>query len=133
VRVDIQCDQSFQIEFLFLQSILVRILVELESDKLNDQFLRSKNDSANEQGEQDIGDSRQVVSADLGSTLVSTNDQWLECDPGRKHPYNQFAVPTEVPDYIFVFLGRWYDGTDCVAPKVREDHEYCGGCPESAP
>jgi hypothetical protein len=133
VRIDVKRDQSFQVEFLFLQSILVRILVELESDKLNDQFLRCEDNCTDEQGEQDIGDSRQVVSADLGSTLVSTNDQRLECDPGCEHPYDQFTISTEVPDYVFVFLGRWNDGTDCVSPKVRENHEYCGGCPESAP
>jgi len=88
VGIDVQRNESFQVEFLFLQSILIRVLVELERDKLNDQFLRCENDSTNEQREQDIGDSRQVVSADVGCSFVSTNDQWLESDPGRKHPYD---------------------------------------------
>jgi hypothetical protein len=64
--VDVKRDQSLQVEFLFLQSILVRVLVELESDKLNDQLLRREDDCTDEQGEQDIGDSRQVVSANVG-------------------------------------------------------------------
>jgi len=134
VGIDVQCDQSFQIEFLFLQSILIRILVELECNKLNDQFFCRQDDSTDKQGEQDIGDGRQIVSGD-GTlvTFVSTNDQRLERDPGCKHPHDQFTVSTEVPNNIFVFLGGGNDGTDSVSPKVREDHEYCGGCPESAP
>jgi hypothetical protein len=134
VRVDIQCNQSFEVEFLFLQSILVRILVELESDKLNDQFLHGQDDSTDEQGEQDIGDSRQIVSADrVCWAIVSANNQWLESDPGSEHPCNEFGISTEIPDDIFVFLGRGNDGSDRVSPKVRKNHEYRGGCPEPDP
>ena len=61
--------------------------MELEGDKLNDQFLRRENNCTDEQGEQDIGDGRQIVSRN-GTLIafVSTNDQWLERDPGRKRP-----------------------------------------------
>lgn len=125
-RVDVQSDQSLEVEFLLLESIFVRVLVELESNELNHQLFQSVYDRNDKQSEQDVGDSGQVVSTD-GSVVASESiyDQWLEGDPNGQCPSDEFGISTQVTDDVFVFPCRGNDGSDGVSPKDGKHHEKC--------
>lgn len=123
-RVDVQSYQGLQVKLLLLESILIRVLVELECDELDNQLFERVHNRADEKGEEDVGNGGQVVAADcVRFTLISGDNKWLESYPDSKRPSNEFGISTQVANDIFVLFSRGYDGADSVSPEDREHHE----------